>query len=1725
VNGDGLDDVIVAAPAYTNGQVNEGRVFVYNGAAAGLGTSPSWTSESNQAGAYFGWSVSGAGDVNGDGYDDVIIGATDFDNGQTDEGRAFVYYGSTSGLSSSPAWTAESNQADGEFGYSVASAGDVNGDGYDDVIIGAELFDNGHNDEGQAFVYLGSASGLGPDGTPLNADWTAQSDQAGAHFGFSVAGAGDVDGDTFDDVIVGAYHYGNDQSGEGRAYAYLGSASGLATTADWTAEGDQVDALFGVSVGTAGDVNADGYSEVIVGANGHDNGQSNEGRAYAFMGSASGLMTSPSWMAESDQASAEFGRSVAAAGDVNGDGYADVTIGAIFFVGGALDEGRAYLYEGSASGLGTSPAWTADGDQTAALFGFPVATAGDVNRDGYSDLVIGAPFFDNGQTDEGAAFLYVGVPHLVLHHDKISQTSGGFGGTLAFSDHFGEEVAQIGDVDGDGVIDLAVGAPSFAGGNQGSVWIVFLEADGSVKGEQEINDNTGGFIGPLDGDDAFGAAIATAGDLDGDGVPDLIVGAPLHDEGGADRGAIWFLYLNADGTVKDEQEISSFTGGFGGTLEDGDAFGGSIAVLGHLAGGSQLAVAVGADGDDDGDNEAGAVWILFLDSSEFVSSESKIGSNDFGETPDAGDRFGRGVVSLGDLDGSGGSAGTLAVSSSGDDSAGADAGAFWVLFLTSSGTVSSWRKITEGFGGFGGDLSAGDAFGSRMANLGPLDGIGAVNLAVSSSGDDHAGSAAGAVWILSLDSSGTVLGFEKVTEGLQNFTGDLDAGDLFGHGLASLGDLDGDGRTDLAVGAGGDDDGGGVNSNLGALWILYLNDGTLALGANATTWTGATDTQWELASNWGNGVPDPGKTAIVPDATTTPNDPAITVTGQQCLSLWIQSGGTLDISAGMDSLSAFGGATVSGPITGTGELVLATDGTLAGNDTISLTFDPAVLAAGSLELQGGPLSITGNLDGNAGVNVTALASIDVGGILTVAGDLAIDGALGVGDSLDVGGTLASSSSGGLEARGTGACIVAGQLCFHGDVTTACSLSVERATADPTTFEADSGWPASVSVDIPGTVTLQTSQLSIAGDLFLVQGTFAVGVSGSIAADSIVVEDGAVLDITGFQLLVPAPASITVQSGGKLNIGAGGELLLESNTLTIESGGTLCLDGAATNHAELSGYQSSRYTLALDSGSTLAARNFTFRQMSGSGIVIGSGVTIAAPPLDLRGGTFDLPDTNGVLLDVVRSLATQFRYLRFDNSLGAMGVTSVKTSLASSVLTLVNWSGDLAPDATTAETFDDDPGESSPPERIVFAPPEASDVQGFTAAWSVGFVRTTWITTAEVDSEAFVVRRTTEPPTVYTTVGETPSVGPGSYELRDYDYRAFEATRYRLLERLTHGAFRVIDEVVLPASGLVTGPGGGSPAPPMLSPQPIVVGDGGAYPDVRAALRALARGHREAPVTLVLASGRHDSFELGRRLGFDLCLVARPGAVIDAAQAPVRIAGLAAHRSVELVGLAVDGRGALHPALIVEDARGVVLMRDVEVHRSRSGASLQLANARAVAIQGGAIEGELLLERGSRATASGAQLRSFELVGESVLETRGMGSEEPGWSPAVPGPRWSVAVRRRVEAGSRWVEHGAAPRLVVDGEGATLEADCSGIAWLGVAPRLGFEARARPGIEGVLLLDPTRYSAAGQLRALKDGRASWSLGALPPGECVHLQGLVLDPVSGRVCLTDVVRASR
>jgi hypothetical protein len=200
-------------------------------------------------------------------------------------------------------------------------------------------------------MYRGS-----PAGVYSHHSWTAESDQVEALFGTSVAGAGDVNNDGHDDVIVGALFFDNGQSEEGRAYVYHGNALGLSATADWHAESDQADAYFGVSVAGACDMNNDGYSDVLVGAYWYDGGESEEGRAYAFYGSASGLSTTADWIVEPDKELTNFAVSVASAGDVNNDGAVDVIVGAFGYDNEDLNEGAAYVYHGEVQYVPISPA-------------------------------------------------------------------------------------------------------------------------------------------------------------------------------------------------------------------------------------------------------------------------------------------------------------------------------------------------------------------------------------------------------------------------------------------------------------------------------------------------------------------------------------------------------------------------------------------------------------------------------------------------------------------------------------------------------------------------------------------------------------------------------------------------------------------------------------------------------------------------------------------------------------------------------------------------------------------------------------------------------------------------------------------------------------------------------------------------------------------------------------------------------------------------------------------------------------------------------------------------------------------------------------------------------------------------------------------------------------------------------------------------------------------------
>jgi len=401
---------------------------------------------------------------------------------------------------------------------------------------------------------------------------------------------------------------------------------------------------------------------------------------------------------------------------------------------------------------------------------------------------------------------------------KIASGTNG-GPTLANTDEFGNSVANIGDLNGNGVTDLAVGAfgDATGGADRGATHILFMNSDGTVASSVKIASGTNG--GPtLANGDSFGASVANIGDLNGDGVTDLAVGANGDETGGADRGAVYILFMNSDGTVKSSPapvKIASGTNG-GPTLTNGDQFGVSVANIGDLNGNGVTDLAVGTYLDDTGGTNRGAVYILFMNSDGTVASSVKIASGtNGGPTLADSDQFGISVANIGDLNGNGVT--DLAVGSFGDDTGGTDRGATYILFMNSDGTVASSVKIASGTNG-GPTLADSDQFGFSVANIGDLNGNGATDLAVGAFADDTSGTNRGAVYILFMNSDGTVASSVKIASGT-NGGPTLADGDQFGASVANIGDFNGNVINELAVGARFDDTGG---TDRGAIYILFL---------------------------------------------------------------------------------------------------------------------------------------------------------------------------------------------------------------------------------------------------------------------------------------------------------------------------------------------------------------------------------------------------------------------------------------------------------------------------------------------------------------------------------------------------------------------------------------------------------------------------------------------------------------------------------------------------------------------------------------------------------------------------------------------------------------------------------------------------------------------------------------------------------------------------------------
>ena len=379
VNGDGFDDLIVGIPGADINGLNSGRAKVFSGADGSV----LYVFDGDSAQDAFGNSVSAAGDVNTDGFDDLIVGAPEDDNNGLSSGSARVF----SGVNGSVLYTFNGDSASDRFGFSVSGAGDVNGDGRPDLIVGARFDVNNGSQAGSARVFSGV------DGSVL---YTWYGDSAGDRFGHSVSGAGDVNGDGHHDLIVGAWGDDNNGPQSGTATVFSGLNGGI----HYVLQGGTGD-RFGQSVSGAGDVNNDGLDDLIVGAHLHDGNGTNSGGAVVLSIPNPGILIHiHNWAGDSPEDL--FGQSVSGAGDVNGDGYSDLIVGAFWDDNAGPMSGSARVF----SGVDGSVLYTFDGDWAGGELGYSVSAAGDVNGDGLDDLIVGAPLASNGAAPAGKAWVF-----------------------------------------------------------------------------------------------------------------------------------------------------------------------------------------------------------------------------------------------------------------------------------------------------------------------------------------------------------------------------------------------------------------------------------------------------------------------------------------------------------------------------------------------------------------------------------------------------------------------------------------------------------------------------------------------------------------------------------------------------------------------------------------------------------------------------------------------------------------------------------------------------------------------------------------------------------------------------------------------------------------------------------------------------------------------------------------------------------------------------------------------------------------------------------------------------------------------------------------------------------------------------------------------------------------------------------------------------------------------
>jgi len=461
----------------------------------------------------------------------------------------------------------DGQQAMDAAGGAVAHAGDVNGDGREDVIVGAEnAGNNARANSGSAYVVFGTPDGGGidlrsPGASGFRIDGAAATDLAGG----AVGGGGDYNGDGLDDVIVGAQAASTGgRMGNGAAYVVFGkrdagtvdlsALGGRGVRIDGAADNNQA----GFAVAGVGDMNGDRRPEVVLSAfDAGNNGRAQSGSAYVVFGKAStarvdlAALGASGFRIDGAGTGDRAGEALDTAGDVNGDGRADVVVGAFeadpF---GRANAGSAWVVFGAPSTARIdlrapgARAFRVAGSRPDDFAGDAVAGAGDANSDGLADIVVGARGADdNGRADSGSAYIVFGSRSAATLDTRSLGTRGFSAGGARSNDLAGTSVGRAGDHNSDGLDDVLVGAPSAgnAGAGSGSGYLLF-----GRRGAARIDLADVGANGVrVDGEQAMdqsSESLAGGFDFSGDGAPDAIIGAPGADHGRAGSGSAYVLF-------------------------------------------------------------------------------------------------------------------------------------------------------------------------------------------------------------------------------------------------------------------------------------------------------------------------------------------------------------------------------------------------------------------------------------------------------------------------------------------------------------------------------------------------------------------------------------------------------------------------------------------------------------------------------------------------------------------------------------------------------------------------------------------------------------------------------------------------------------------------------------------------------------------------------------------------------------------------------------------------------------------------------------------------------------------------------------------------------------------------------------------------------------------------------------------------------------------------------